>query len=98
MPDFYSPDGNSLVLIHSDKGMELWKKIQSKLEYKESDLVECIQPNLAHPTNEPLNRVEFWSDYKKGGIDRILKKYASEKMKTKIVKKLKRVVKTIKNR
>lgn len=98
MPDFYSPDGNSLVLIHSDKGIELWKKIQSKLEYKESDLVECIQPNLAHPTNEPLNRVEFWSDYKKGGIDRILKKYASEKMKTKIVKKLKRVVKTIKNR
>ena len=53
---------------------------------------------MAHPTNEPLNRVEFWSDYKKGGIDRILKKYASEKMKTKIVKKLKRVVKTIKNR
>ena len=91
MPDFYSLDGNSLVLIHTEKGQKLFEKIKDKTEWRESNTLDCLQPNLIKPTEKSPRRDEFWLDYNKNGIDFVLKKYVpqptfAQKIKRKINK------------
>lgn len=76
MSDFYSPDGNSLVLVHTERGLNLFEEIKDKIEWRESNIKDCLQPNLVKPTERSIKREEFWRDYQKGGIDKIIKKYA----------------------
>lgn len=75
MPDFYSPEGTSLVLVHTKKGQEIFEKIKDKVEWRESNAKDCLQPNLIEPTERSPRRDEFWIDYHDGGIKRVLKKY-----------------------
>lgn len=77
MPAFYSFDGTSLVLIHSQKGKNLFKEIMPVLDYKQSSVNDCLQPNLVVPTPKNKKRDVFWIDYKRKGIDFIIKKYGS---------------------
>lgn len=72
MPDFFTNEGTSLVLIHSDRGQNIWNQIKDKLDYRESNAVDCVQPNLLHPTEKPRLRDKFWDDYNIGGIKRVL--------------------------
>lgn len=46
IPDFYDPDGNSLFLIHTNRGEELFEKIQGDLDYRLSNTTQCWQANL----------------------------------------------------
>ena len=92
IPDFYDPNGNSLFLIHTDRGEELFKKIQSDLDYRLSNTTQCWQANLEAPTKKSEQREEFWSDYKKNGIDFVMKKYGTVSMKTKIKNKLLKIL------
>lgn len=64
-PEFYSEYGNSLVLIHSKKGLELFSQIESKIDFLESSVDKCLQPNLIRPTARSKNRKRFWNDYNK---------------------------------
>ena len=90
IPDFYDSDGNSLFLIHTDRGVELFEKIKEDLDYRLSDTTQCRQPNLEAPTKRSELREEFWSAYQKKGIGFLMKKYGQDSMKTKIRNKLKR--------
>ena len=90
IPDFYSSDGNSLFLIHTDRGVELFEKIKEDLDYRLSDTTQCLQPNLEAPTSRSELREEFWSDYQKKGIGFLMKKYGQDSMKSRIKNKLKR--------
>ena len=75
IPEFYSSEGNSLVLVHTEKGQELFEHIKESVEWVESNVKDCLQPNLISPTEKSPRREAFWSDYQKSGIDLVLKKY-----------------------
>ena len=90
IPDFYDSDGNSLFLLHTDKGVDLFEKIKEDLDYRLSDTIQCRQPNLEAPTKRSELREMFWSDYQKKGISFLMKKYGHDSMKSRIKNKLKR--------
>lgn len=89
IPDFYDSDGNSVFLIHTDKGKELWERIKGDLDYRLSNTIECWQANLEKPTSKSEFRDKFWSDYQKKGIEFLMKKYGQDSMKVRIKCKLK---------
>lgn len=92
MPDFYDESGNSLFLIHTDRGMELFNKIKNGLEYRESNTVDCWQENLERPTPVSEKRAEFWMDYQRRGIDYIMKKYGTVSFQTKLKNKVVKIL------
>lgn len=88
IPDFYDPNGNSLFLIHTKRGEELFEKIRSDLDYRLSNTTQCWQANLEAPTQKSEQREEFWNDYQKKGIRYIMKKYGIVPLRTKVKNKL----------
>ena len=92
IPDFYDPNGNSLFLIHTNRGEELFEKIKDDLDYRLSNTIQCWQSNLEAPTKKAEQREEFWSDYQKEGINFIMKKYGTVPIKTKIKNKFLKIM------
>ena len=92
IPDFYDPNGNSLFLIHTNRGEELFEKIRSDLDYRLSNTTQCWQANLEAPTQKSEQREEFWNDYKKKGIDFVMKKYGTVPVQTKIKNKILKIL------
>jgi len=88
IPDFYDPNGNSLFLIHTGRGEELFEKIRDNMDYRLSNTAQCWQANLEAPTQKSEQRDVFWNDYQKKGIDFVIKKYGTVPMKTKVKNKL----------
>ena len=88
IPDFYDPNGNSLFLIHTGRGEELFEKIRDNMDYRLSNTAQCWQANLEAPTQKSEQRDVFWNDYQKNGIDFVIKKYGTVPMKTKVKNKL----------
>lgn len=84
--------GINLLLVNSEKGKNLFEKSIAKLEYIQSSVERCIQPQLKVPVNlSPVYSV-FISDFKKRGIEYVLKKYADEGLVFKIKKHIKRLI------
>ena len=92
IPDFYDPNGNSLFLIHTNRGKKLLEKIKDDLNCRLSNTTQCWQANLEAPTKKPERREVFWNDYQKKGIDFVMKKYGTVPMKTKIKNKLLKIM------
>lgn len=88
LPEFYSEMGNSLVLLHTEKGVKLFEACKEDLLYKESNVNDCMQPNLYKPTSKCPERKIFWKRYKKYGIKYILKKYGRYTVRWKIKRKI----------
>lgn len=88
IPDFYDPNGNSLFLIHTGRGEELFEKIRDNMDYRLSNTAQCWQANLEAPTQKSEQRDVFWNYYQKKGIDFVIKKYGTVPMKTKVKNKL----------
>lgn len=95
IPDFYSPNGNSLFLIHTNRGQALFEKIKVDLDYRISNTRECWQENLEFPTKKSKKRNIFWKDYQKGGIGYVMKKYGKNTLKNRIKNKIFKVLKGI---
>ena len=81
IPDFYDTSGNSVFLIHTDKGENVFEQIKNILEYRLSDTVQCRQDNLIAPTKRSPHRERFWKDYQSKGIDYVIKKYGNAGLK-----------------
>ena len=92
MPDFYSPMGNSLFLIHTNKGMQLFEEAKGSLEYRKSNTVDCWQNMLERPTPKSEKREIFWKDYQQRGIEYIMKKYGTEPLRNKVKSRIKKVI------
>lgn len=75
MPDFDDNIGVSLVLVNSNKGMELFDNVKSQIIYRESNTDDCMQYNLYSPTPSSAKRQQFWEDYWDKGFDFVLKEY-----------------------
>lgn len=92
IPDFYDEKSNSIFLIHTDRGEQLFETVKVKLEYRLSDTKQCWQANLEAPTKRSEQRDEFWNDYQRKGVDFVMKKYGTTPLKTKIKNKLVKLI------
>ena len=75
MPDFYDENGVSLVITHTEVGNELFDKVKNKINWRESNRNDCLQPRLISPESCPKNRSLFWQDLQEKGMDYCIKKY-----------------------
>lgn len=96
MPDFYDELGNSLILLHTQKGIELFDQCKEALEYRISNSKDCLQPNLIAPTPVSKDRKQFWREYHKHGIPYIIKKYGNptawQKIKSRFQRKIRKLL------
>lgn len=71
--------GTSLILIHSEKGLELWNEISNSFTYKAVDLKKAIVRNqpLIKSAKKFSRREKFFNDYIEFGYGFIEKKYMS---------------------
>ena len=75
-PNFFADNkGCSLMLINTEKGQEILKAIQNKIDTKKVPLEKCMQPNLQYPTLIHPKRDMFEKDYEKFGFEKTLRKY-----------------------
>jgi coenzyme F420-reducing hydrogenase beta subunit len=67
--DFNADDkGVSLVLLNTQKGKEFFEKVKEDVDYLESCIGKCMQPNLQQPSKISALRTGFWKNYKKYGF------------------------------
>lgn len=85
-PEMDDEKGISLVLINTEKGQKVFDRIRESAEIVESNTIDCLQPNLQHPTKLPDQRGQFWEDYYKFGFQYIAKKYAGYSFKERVKK------------
>lgn len=95
MPDFADSMGVSLMLIHSDKGKEIFEKIKDSIDYRESNHKDCLQPRLISPAERSKDRQQFWIDVDDKGLEYCSKKYKEVALKTPIWRKVARKAKSI---
>lgn len=95
IPDFYDPNGNSLFLIHTNQGKELFENIKNDLDCRLSNTTQCWQANLESPTKRSEHRDEFWNDYQRKGIHFVMKKYGTVSLKVKIKNKLFKIMRKV---
>lgn len=89
--DFYNPMGNSVVLIHTEVGKEVFDCCTEYLEYQECSVEQCMQPNLKNPTARPEMRDLFWKEYKTKGLDYVTQKYGVKNMLNRVRIKLDKI-------
>lgn len=94
MPDFDDNKGVSLIIVNTPKGKGVFDDIEHSLEYHQSNVDNCVQPQLHYPTTPSDSREQFWTRYNKKGYAYIYKKYTgalfSSKVKTAFVRILTR--------
>lgn len=64
--------GLSLVLINTEKGKDIFDVIKSRIDSKEVDVENCLQPNLQHPSIIHPDRMKFERDYIKKGFKYVI--------------------------
>lgn len=69
--------GLSLVLLNTNKGVDLFGKIQTKITIFPTEIQNCLQPNLKHPSRLHPKRMKFENDYEKRGFLYVMKKYSN---------------------
>ena len=84
-PEFHDNRGVSMIIIHTEKGKELFEEAKPDFEYIPVDIKDYMQPNLSKPSRPKGDRETFWNIYHEGGFDAIVNIYGKTK-KTKIVK------------
>ena len=91
LPQFYSNNGNSLLIIHSRKGEEVFWSISNKIYYTETDESKCLQPSLRDKRRRPQNYDKFWIHFMNEDVEAVLKKYSRPPL----VEHIKRVIRKI---
>ena len=64
-PEFNDNKGCSLVLVHSEKGRNLFKEVGGYINFVETELSQSMQPQLGRPIWKGWDRKLFWSIYRK---------------------------------
>ena len=70
-PEFYDPEGVSLVLLYTNRGVSLFNEIEvisTSVSYE--NVLDCNE-NVELDEKEPVLRSAFFSLYKKGGLKTI---------------------------
>lgn len=67
--------GVSLVLLNTPKGIELFEKVKTDLNFIECNIIDCLQPNLQKPTTLSVLSANLSVDYKNRGFKFVSDKY-----------------------
>lgn len=87
--EFNDNRGVSLVMLHSEKGKNLFDKVKGSSSIIENNIIHYLQPNLKAPAKPKGDRDEFWRLYNDKGFDEIVKKYGKRPLYKKIKLKVK---------
>lgn len=74
-PEFDDDKGVNLILIHTDKGKQVFEAIKENLFYRKTELSTSMQPNLSSPSIKGVNFDCFWMDYSRLSTRKFFKKY-----------------------
>lgn len=92
-PEFDDNKGVSLVLINNDKGAKVFEAIKEQIMRRKTRLENSMQPPLKAPFPEPVDRRNFWNDYRNRSFDYVAKRYGgiglAHKVKS-VLRKIKR--------
>ena len=94
-PEFYEENGNSLVLINTEKGKSFFEKVKPFVKYVSVGTEEALQPRLKSPASKPGSYDQFWNDFTSGGAEYCIEKYGRESLKSKLVYTVKPVLRKI---
>lgn len=95
-PGFYDKNGVSICLIHTEKGKKLFDLIKESCFILEHPLCgPLLQKHLYQSAKPQKSREEFWETYYDGGIEKLIKKYATDNLLSKAKKKMKNILKKI---
>ncbi len=70
--------GCSLVLLNTDKGIELFESVKNKMNVIPAKLENVMQTHLQKPSDVHPKRLDFECDYEKKGFAYVMKKYGTE--------------------
>ena len=90
--------GTSLVIVHSEKGQQLFKDISSKMTYKQVDFNEAIKynPSMLESLKPDSKRKDFFENLDKVPFDKLVKKYTYKGSVTNRIKNIiKKIIKSI---
>lgn len=90
-PEFDDNRGVSLVLINDEKGEDIFRSIQNRLDYKATKIEDSWQPALMEPSSRPIERELFWKDFNKYNFNYIAKKYGNDNILNNIKVQLKMI-------
>lgn len=96
-PEMYNKKGVSAIIINTTKGLDIFNKISSNLEYKNCKLEEILSgnPSLKLSSKYPTRRNEFFDNIDILNINALTKKYTKRPLYKRILGKLKRVIKKV---
>ena len=99
-PELNDDKGTSLIIIHTQKGLNMFQKIQSDLNFRAIDFERAIRHNLPYykSVQRPEKREQFFNELQDDSIDKVMRKYAPpmsfiQKVKNKINGFVKRKIK-----
>lgn len=79
VPGFNADDrGVSLVLMNSQKGLELMDRCMDAFDVRDVDIKDCLQPNLCRPSVPDKDSAKFADDYAGKGLEYVLKRYGDQ--------------------
>lgn len=85
-PDFNDNKGISFIMIHSEKGRDVFDEISSEIVFKEVDTKQAIlyNKNISCSSRMPDSRASFFDDLNKLAFDKVIKKYSVPSIKTRV--------------
>ncbi len=97
LPEMDDDKGTSLVVLHSDKGINVFEKIKNEITFKEVPLDNAIAYNssMVKSVDMPKKRKTFMNDIQIGPFDKVVKKYRSVSFYGKLKTKLKTILRKI---
>ena len=98
IPDWNDDTGISSVMIHSQKGGELFERIKDKTVYTDVEFNECLKSNPSMTSSVPCNllRKRFMKDAQKMPFDKLHDKYCGNGFISKLRRKAALVLRKIK--
>ena len=74
-PGFYNKDGVSLILIQTNRGLDIFNAIKGNFTCLQLMRGEYPQESLEEPVKEPSLRDRFWKDLSLKGFSSVARKY-----------------------
>lgn len=97
-PEFDDDKGVSLVLVNSEKGINIFDAVKERLKWRKTKLEDSLQPPLKAPFPEPDNRETFWKDLQSKKFQYVANKYAEAGTLNKMKRFLKKAKRKIMNK
>lgn len=79
LPEMFDDNGTSLVIVRTEKGESIWKKIEANLYAKEATYEEGVRNNVAEYSSakKPKKRERFYVDLNNMNFNKFKKKYGA---------------------